>query len=77
MDKSWTPVFVFWFIVVFPFAAAYALHKVMAWLDEPEPRLGCPDPVMHNESQHAQVIFSVDNTVSEAHIDHSLITQGN
>jgi len=71
MDKSLTPVFVFWFIVVFPAAFALALHKVMQWLDGPEPTLGCPDPTMqdmHNESQHARVISSVDNTVNTDYI---------
>jgi hypothetical protein len=63
MDKSLT---------VFPAAFALALHKVMQWLDEPEPAM----QDMHNESQHAQVICSVDNTVSKAHTDHSSITQG-
>lgn len=79
MDKSLTPVFVFWSIVVFPAAFALALHKVMQWFDEPEPTLGCPGPAlqdMHNESQHAQVICSVDNTVSMSNTNHSSITQG-
>lgn len=64
MDKSLTPVFIFWFVVVFPLAAAYALEKVLAWLDGPEPRLGCPDPAsqdIHNESQHDAVISTAVN----------------
>lgn len=64
MDNSWAPVLVFWFIVVFPCAAAYALHKVLQWLDSPEPHLGCPDPAekdKHNESQHAAVISDAVN----------------
>lgn len=64
MDKSWTPVFVFWFAVVFPLGLAIALHKVRQWLDGPKPHLGCPDTVMqdmHNESCHAAAISTAVN----------------
>lgn len=70
MDKSYLVFFGFWFAVAAPMIYALALHKVRAWLDGPDPHLGCPDPAdqdTQNESHHADVIDTAVNAEQLKH----------
>lgn len=43
------------------------IKRLIAWLNEPQPTLGCPDAELHdqnNEARHSDVIFTALNAES-------------
>lgn len=39
------------------------IKRFLAWLNEPEPHLGCPDPELHdrnNEARHGDVLAVIE-----------------